>query len=479
MFDLLNAFMSFEYKIKLRFFSEFLAKISNFLIIPVITYSIGVQEYGYYVIIISVLTGLIPIFTLGLNFTIIKKLSNVNSLIQNSQKLFSCLYLIIAFTLIISFLCMVISFFLNQYFILIFLTLISASFSSIQIVLFEMLRSKYQSNNFCYFQITDSFIFLAGIFILSKFNNLNLNYILIILIFNKFFISTLILFTLAKNKIISFHNITKEKLIFKTYILPGIIFIILGISEWLINFSDKLIIGYYLDSVSLTIYFTAGLLSSIINSIGSVFWWELLPKLNEFKSKNQYPKIFNLIKQKNENFIHLSNLTIIGITIVSPIIQNLLLNLDVGEKYFLVLIYFISIFFHQISTGWEFFCYIENKGKFVLINTICWGLFSFICYLLLIPYLGLYGALTTLLITKLGSSLSLFLYSKKIGFKESIIKNNLNEYLIPFIISILLFFVIKKLSIINQNMYMDSVSYLLISILTYFLINNLIKKNRI
>ena len=153
MFDFLNSFMSFEYKIKLRFFSEFLTKISNFLIIPVITYSIGVQEYGYYVIIISVLTGLIPIFTLGLNFTIIKKLSNVNSLIQNSQKLFSCLYLIIAFTLIIAFLCMVISFFPNQYFILIFLTLISASFSSIQIVLFEMLRSKYQSNNFCYFVV--------------------------------------------------------------------------------------------------------------------------------------------------------------------------------------------------------------------------------------------------------------------------------------------------------------------------------------
>ena len=36
---------------KIRFVSEFIIKLVSFLIIPIITYNIGIQEYGKYIVI--------------------------------------------------------------------------------------------------------------------------------------------------------------------------------------------------------------------------------------------------------------------------------------------------------------------------------------------------------------------------------------------------------------------------------------------
>ena len=67
---------------------------------------------------------------------------------------------------------------------------------------------------------------------------------------------------------------------------------------------------------------------------------------------------------------------IIILIIFSPLIQGLMLNENIKLEIFFIYFFFMSIFFHQISTGWEF-CYIED-GSFVLKNSVFWGIFGFI-----------------------------------------------------------------------------------------------------
>ena len=56
---------------QIRICSEIVIKVVNILIIPLITYGVGIKEYGNYIIITCIINGLLPIFLLGFNFSII------------------------------------------------------------------------------------------------------------------------------------------------------------------------------------------------------------------------------------------------------------------------------------------------------------------------------------------------------------------------------------------------------------------------
>ena len=124
---------------------------------------------------------------------------------------------------------------------------------------------------------------------------------------------------------------------------------------------------------------------------------------------------------------------------MSPIIQYFLLNSEFKVNYYLYLIFFLSVFIHQISTGWEFFCYVKNKEKFILFNSIVWGVISFVLYFITIPYLKIEGALISLFISKFGYTLSLMNYAKKIGFNESILNKKIYLQFILFFLSLFFF----------------------------------------
>lgn len=90
-------FLNLSNKIKLRFISELTVKLVNFLLVPIITYKIGINEYGTYIVLHSIINGLLPIFLLGLNFTIIKKLASVKDVRVNSLNVFNSLFLVTVF----------------------------------------------------------------------------------------------------------------------------------------------------------------------------------------------------------------------------------------------------------------------------------------------------------------------------------------------------------------------------------------------
>lgn len=480
MFNFINTFFNLTKSIKLRFLSEFVTKLSNFIIVMVITRSLGISDYGFYVILLTIINGFLPFLSLGLNSTIIKKLSSIDDINEISEKIFNCLKLNFLFFLLL--LCVTLIFLtfqLKDYLFIGVLTLVSSFAISLQMIFFEVLRSKYLSNNFSYLQILDSIAFLGFLLLTEKMNLINIELILIIFITVKILTSLIIFRTLLKESIIRFKFKKHDNSLLKIYINPGIVFVILGVSDWFINFSDKLIIGFYLDPLQLSVYFTIGLISSSILSLGSIYWWELLPKLNEYQSKKRYDKIFKLIKDKNENFIYLSNILIILLIIFSPSIQSFILNKNIEMESYFYLIFFSSIFFHQISTGWEFFCYIENKGSFVLKNSIFWGLFSFLMYVVLIPEFGIYGALFTLFTSKTLSSICLKRYANKFGYNQSILKRNFATYLIPFASSISFFIILEFFKFFNFGIIWNSIIYFTISAFTFCSLFGFFKKSNI
>ena len=215
---------------KIRFLSEFTVKIVSFLIIPIITYGIGLNEYSYFIIITCAINGLLPLFLLGFNFSIIKKLATNENLKNNTIKVFSSISLISIFSLLIFFFVFLISyiFFKNLLTINLLVILISY-FTAILQLLFEFVRSKNKSNIFSIFQVFEalSFIFLSSLFFL--FNELNLIRFLLLILSSKIICSSLIFLYLIKLNLLSRKYLTLDRKIIANYISPGLIFIALGL----------------------------------------------------------------------------------------------------------------------------------------------------------------------------------------------------------------------------------------------------------
>ena len=81
----------------------------------------------------------------------------------------------------------------------------------------------------------------------------------------------------------------------------------------------------------------------------------LFLELSKLKYQNKEKEMFSLIKSRNNKFIEYSIFVSLLIILISPIIQKIILNSDFIISYHIYVIFLISVFSHQISTGWEFF----------------------------------------------------------------------------------------------------------------------------
>lgn len=462
---------------KIRICSEIVIKVVNILIIPLITYGVGIKEYGNYIIITCIINGLLPIFLLGFNFSIIKKLATNQKIENDSAKVFNTIFLITFFSILIAVFTSLLSFFFFYSLIKVSLLIIIITyFSSIQLLLFEFLRSKKKSKVFSFFQTFDSLLLIIITFILFLFEQLSISILLKIIIFVKISCLVLITLFLIKTKLINIKYFLLDDKIYKNYIKVGFIFIILGISEWLINFSDKLILNNYLQPLELSVYFTAAMFSSILNSVGSIFWWDLFPRILVFKQQKDQKMIFSLIREKISLFSKSSFLIILILIIVSPIIQYLMLNSTFEINHYIYIVFFVSVFSHQLSTGWEFYCYVNNKEKTVLFNSIFWGLISFFLYIVLIPDYKINGALFSLAFSKIGYTLTLRKYCKLIGYSETIIKPNLYFKFISFALSLVIFLAIFNIKIFTHTLILNYFINIFITLISFYLLSKLFNK---
>ena len=232
---------------KIRFVSEFIIKLVSFLIIPIITYSIGIQEYGKYIVIICIINGLLPILLLGFNFSIVKKLASNNNIKNNSVKIFNS-FSLITFLQLLLYLSLLISFYFFKYLFKINVLIVLISYITVsQQLLFEFLRSKEKSNSFCYFQAFDSIFLIISLSITFIFTQPTLIKLLSLIFLTKIICTFFILIYLFQVKLLNTRFFKFDRNILKSYIIPGLVFICLGCSEWLINFGDKIILVIILN----------------------------------------------------------------------------------------------------------------------------------------------------------------------------------------------------------------------------------------
>lgn len=420
---------------------KFSSQIVSFLLLPLYTFKLATENYGYVDLIQTYISIIVPVILLQLDSAVFRFLVDCrkddrkkNSIISNSIFL---VVLLILFAIIISFVFK--RFFSIQYYNLIIINIIFMIIN-----MFVLAVARGNGNNKIY----------AVSCIISSFTNLIFNFIFILVlktdargILISMIISYLLgsIYVLYKERIL--FNIKLKKIDFKIiknllkYSIPMIPNVL---SWWIVNVSDRTIIVYSISAAANGIYSISCKFSNILNSLFSVFnlsWQETISlHINDEDASCFISKMITNI---------LCFFTMISCWIITliPFVFNIVIGSSYIDAYKYIPLLLLGNIFNVLA-GLFGGIYIAKKiTKNVAVTTIISAILNIIINICLINKIGLYAACVSTII-----SYFIMVIYRYIDIKKYI-KLDLNikiilKYFIMFLIIMVLYYLEYKILIV-------------------------------
>jgi O-antigen/teichoic acid export membrane protein len=417
-------------------FTSFFAKSFAVLIIPLIAHNLSVEEYGNYIIIISIIMLVQSIYLFGfehsLNYYFNKFKSNLNKkILVSTQLLFILLICFITFIPIILFFNSKIE---NLNLILLwgFVSVLLAYFSS-------LLKVDMQASTFVKSQIVQSIVLLLTIYVLLNFNYLNIQGIIfanilsitLSLVFMSFFIKKYILFSFN-------FNLLKKILHYGLPLMPAAIIL------WGSTQLDRYYILYFLNEYILGIYGFTISIGMIAMLLKTAFKSAIDPFImNSYHTKSLYTKRYISI------FFTLSLYIFAFLFLTVSIFSDEIVLLIGGKKYLESISYIPWVLFIvSITTINQYFIYginFKRTNKLILKGLIFMLVVNVTLAYLLINILDVYGIIISNLFANIVYSTYLHNQSNKL-------------YPIKYHTGVNIFIVFTALScLLMNNMYLQDI----------------------
>ncbi|HSO26171.1 MAG TPA: oligosaccharide flippase family protein, partial [Methanobacteriaceae archaeon] len=411
---IIKEYKYFVQKIILVGITNILVSLSPLILLPILSKNLGVQEYGVWNQFTVTLTLIPAIAALGLPYTLVRFFSASRNLDEIKEAFYTIATLIILGCGSIAILFLVFSGFISD--ILFsgntFVTLILALtlfISGLILLSFDYFRTFDQMRTYSIFSFSQAFltVLIVALFIFngSDISGAVLGMLITqIIIFLGMYVLIIkqIGFTAPK-----FYNI-KEYLNFGLPTIPS------NISFWILDITDRYLIGILL-SLSFVGYYSAGyLLGSIISILLSPFYTILLPILAQYHVDNEVFKIKSLLNHSIKFFLVVAIPSVFILTILSKPILTILSTPSIAENgYIITPIVAIGGLFFGVYGIISQIIVLERKTKItgniwlfsIFINVLMDIVFGF--------YWGIVGIAMTTLIVYLFAMLLTIYYSFK------------------------------------------------------------------
>jgi O-antigen/teichoic acid export membrane protein len=248
-------------------------------------------------------------------------------------------------------------------------------------------------------------------------------------------------------------SVLKHYLNFSLPIVPGIL------SGWIINLSDRYIIGYFLGVSLVGIYSAAYSIGGIVAIFMGPIDTILFPTISELYRNNRFEELKRYLKYSLKFYLMLAIPSLFGLAVLS---KSLLITLATSDFLYAFFIIPIVAFGTVVYAGGGIFSSIlilSKKTKIVGLVSGISALINIILNIIFIPIIGIVGAAIATLIT--------FFFEATVngilGFREIHFGIDLRFIAKSVISSILMAFVVWKLN-----------PYGAVAILTSILIGSLI-----
>lgn len=370
---------------------QFLAKFATFLLLPLYTYNLSTSQYGYYDLIITIVSLLTPFVSFQISDGIYRKLLDAEN-IKDKTNVISTAFSILGSSILV----------FNIFFIFVnllfdikygYYILLNIDFNIFLVVCFQIARGLRSNITYSTAGVINAILnaTLSVYFITVldwSIEGLLLSTSLSSLATVTFIFTKLKILTFIKRSAIS-SNLRRDMVKYSMPLIPN------SISWWIMNMSDRLLITFFIGASANGIYSVSNKLPSILiilNSILYLSWQETA--ISEYKAKDRnvfYTKIFN-------------KLMVFQLTLCILLISytKFLLDILVSDTYSSSWVYtpflYLGIVFNIFSSFYGTGFLSAEKTKDALTSSIYGALANILLNLLLIPIMGVQGAAVSTMI---------------------------------------------------------------------------------
>ena len=459
----------FAQRIGLIGIANIIVTLFGFILLPIVTKSLNITEYGVWVEI-SVFVTLIPgIVSLGLPNAMVRFLAVEKRLEKIQESFYSIGFVILSLSIIISLIFLLLSNVISN---TIFAGYINTT-RLLSLVIFISCINYFVINYFRTFQQVKRYSFFL---LLQSFLTLIFVAIFAILGFRLFYFvigllsANIITFTIMIIMIISEIGFKIPKFSYlKEYLSFGIPSIIINLSSWTISSSDNFLIAIFLGAAFTGYYAPGYALGSLLFIIINPFTVHLTPVLSEVYDQNRIDKVKNYLRYSQKYFLLISIPAFFGLSVLSKPLLMILTTPEIALNGYLVTPFVaLGILIACICDNYRQILVLEKKMKIIGFIGVFAAVINVLLNILLIPYIGILGAAITTLIGYLIMFLITLQYSSKyIKFDSDLV----------FILKSILASILMTMFIItiSPNGIINIITTVLVSAIIYFIILLLLK----
>ncbi|MEN6554385.1 MAG: oligosaccharide flippase family protein [Methanobacterium sp.] len=367
--------------------------LSSIILLPIITKSFTTSDYGMWVQVNTVVSLLSNIATLGLPFTMVRYLSAEKDKKKIQEGFYSIVGIVFASTSIISLLLILFShnialaLFNSNVNIVIILSVITF-FLGLNTLLLNYFRTfqKMKTYSILILIQTYSNLLIVSYLALTGFNITITVLGLLIGYFFTFFVISSIIISDIGFKIPKFKNL-REYLSFGIPTIPN------NLSHWIVDSSDRFIIGIMLGSAFVGYYSPGYTLGNFIVMMVAPFSLLLPALLPKYYEKNNIEEVNKFIKYSLKYFLLIAIPSAFGLSILSKPILMILTTPEIALNGYIItpFVTFGALLFgiYGIISN---LIILTKKTKIIGTLWIIAATLNIILNILFIPYIGIIGA---------------------------------------------------------------------------------------
>jgi O-antigen/teichoic acid export membrane protein len=414
----MNDHKLFTQRIGLIGITNLLVSLSGIILLPILTKNIPIEEYGIWVQI-NVTIGLIPaVVMLGLPYTMVRFLAAAKKREEIQEGFYSIAFIVIFTSAIASFLLFLFSkpiaaaLFDNNLTIARILSLI-VFIACLNGLLLNFFRTFQQIKRYSMFLFIHTFlnVALVAYFVLSGYGIFGAVIGLLISSFFIFLIMASLIISEIGIKIPKFTNI-REYLAFGIPTVPG------NLSSWVVNSSDRYVIGIFLGTAFVGYYSPGYALGNMINMFMAPLSFMLPAVLSKYYDENNMNEVKTVLRYALKYFLALGIPSALGLSLLSKPMLLILSTPEIASHGYLVTP-FVAVGALLFGAGAVIvqIIVLEKKTKITGAIWIIAAILNLGLNLIFIPYMGILGAaITTLLAFALALILISFYSFKYIKF---------------------------------------------------------------
>ncbi|MCL0090498.1 oligosaccharide flippase family protein [Dehalococcoidia bacterium] len=396
----MNEHKLFTQRIGLIAITNLLLSLSGIILLPILTRTLPVEEYGSWVLI-TVTIGLIPaVATLGLPYTMVRFLAAAKKK-EEIQEGFYSIALIVLFTSAIASLLLflfsepIAAALLNNNLTIARILSLFIFVECLNVLLLEFFRTFQQIRRYSIFAFirTLFMVVLVAYFVLSGYGILGAVIGLLI--------SSLVLFLIQALVIVSEIGIAIPKFMHtREYLAFGLPLIPTALSHWVANSSDRYVIGIFLGTAFVGYYSPGYMLGSIIGMIMAPLVFMLTAVLSKYYDENNIEAVKTVLRYSLKYFLLLAIPSAFGLSLLSKPLLTILSTPEIASQGYLITPFIaLGFLLYGACAVISHIIVLKKKTKFLGIIWIMAAILNLGLNLIVVPYIGILGAAITTLIT--------------------------------------------------------------------------------